>query len=84
MFRWEYCSAEIVWDEASALWEDDDRGFADADLGMLLAPYGDEGWELVNLLPERWVSIALEDSLNPAAGPWEAEVYRALFKRPAP
>lgn len=83
MQRWQYTSAEIVWDEATGKWEDDDRETDSADLADLLAPYGAEGWELVSLLPERWVSLNDEFGLPPGAGPWEAETYRALFKRPA-
>ena len=82
MQQWEYVSAEIVWDEATGKWEDDDRAVEHLDLGALLAPYGAEGWELVSLLPERWVSLSEEFGQPAAAGPWEAEVYRALFKRP--
>jgi hypothetical protein len=81
--QWQYLSAEIVWDEATGKWEDDDREATHADLGALLGPYGAEGWELVSLLPERWVSLSDEFNQPPGAGPWEAEVYRALFKRPA-
>lgn len=83
MQRWTYLAPEIVWDEATGLWEDDTREAADADLDVLLAGYGDEGWELISLTPERWVSIPIEDETDPAAVAWEAEVYRALFKRPA-
>ena len=81
MQRWEYLAPEIVWDEASGVWEDDARESADPDLDVLLAVYGDEGWELVSLQPERWLNIPIEDGLEGTVA-WEAEVYRARFKRP--
>ena len=86
MQRWEYLSVELAWDEDVGEWDADGERTAE-DLTHLLALYGADGWEMVGFAPDRWISAATwnaERSANPAAGPWEVQVYRAVFKRPAP
>jgi hypothetical protein len=83
--RWEYLSVEFAWDEGAGVWDADGERAA-PDLTHLLAPYGAEGWEMVGFAPDRWLSAgALGGVLGaePGASPWEVEVYRAVFKRPA-
>ena len=47
-------------------------------LSAILEAYGSQGWELVNLQPDRLCAF-------PGFGKWyiEPETYRATFKRPA-
>jgi hypothetical protein len=85
MQRWEYLSVELAWDEATGQWDADGERAAE-ELGHVLAWYGAEGWELVGFAPDRWVSAVARGGAPPpdaAADPWEVEVYRAVFKRPA-
>jgi hypothetical protein len=83
--RWEYLSVEFAWDEETGQWDADGERAAE-DLTELLALYGAEGWEMVGFAPDRWVSeVARGEMLgvDPSGGPWEVQVYRAVFKRPA-
>jgi hypothetical protein len=84
--RWEYLSVEFAWDEETGEWDADGERAAE-DLTHLLAEYGAEGWEMVGFAPDRWMSAAARGGAlgaDFAVGPWEVEVYRAVFKRAAP
>ena len=85
MQRWEYLSVEFAWDEETGEWDADGERAA-ADLTVLLAQYGAEGWEMVGFAPDRWMSAPARVSAlegGPPTDLWEVEVYRAVFKRPA-
>jgi hypothetical protein len=76
---WEYLSVEFAWDEDTGQWDADGERAAE-DLSDLLADYGAAGWEMIGFAPDRWASAAVVET---SGGPWEVQVYRAVFKRPA-
>ena len=84
MQQWEYRSVEFAWDEDTGRWDDDDERSGET-LTEVLVQYGVEGWEMVGFAADRWMSVLARSDLigaNLAAGPWEVQVYRAVFKRP--
>lgn len=85
MPQWEYLSVEFAWDEDTGQWDADGERAAE-DLTELLGDYGAEGWEMIGFAPDRWTTAIAPDEVvgaDPAGGPWEVQVYRAVFKRPA-
>jgi hypothetical protein len=83
--RWEYLSVELAWDEATGEWDADGEHAAE-ELGHVLAQYGVQGWEMVGFAPDRWMTAVVPGrglGADVAGGPWEVQVYRAVFKRPA-
>jgi hypothetical protein len=84
MQRWEYLSVELAWDEETGHWDADGERTAE-DLTDVLTGYGAEGWEMVGFAPDRWVSAIVPSEVvrvDVSGGPWEVQVYRAVFKRP--
>ena len=74
MERWEHRTVQIQRDESGWAIQ-----FADGSrlegLDQILDEYGSKGWELVNLLPQSYITLAGQ------FGPFEAAAYRAVFKR---
>jgi len=77
MNKWEYITLVIKYDKKKKDWivryGDETQVVG---LGTILNTYGDQGWELVNMQAECYLS-------NPGFGTWKAEptCYRATFKR---
>ena len=78
MNKWEYITLIIEYDKKKKDWivRYGDETQQVVGLGTILNTYGDQGWELINMQAESYLS-------NPGFGTWTAEptCYRATFKR---
>lgn len=81
--EWEYFVSRITWIPRKRLFQtlgSDGQQSEDSDIGVLLSELGADGWELVNVVVERygldggWISGRLVVAVQ----------YRAFFKRRKP
>jgi len=76
MDKWEYLTAPISWDKDKKNWVTTtiDKtvilGFSN-----ILNHYGEQGWELVNLVGAAWNSASFQGAYS------SIDTYRAVFKR---
>jgi hypothetical protein len=78
MDQWEYVTISIVYAKKHKDWVLEYVEHPPlVGLDEILATYGDEGWELVSLQPDR-------QEAAPGFGKWyiDTVAYRAAFKRP--
>jgi hypothetical protein len=71
MDKWEYQTIVISWGKDSKDWvENHIVGFSN-----ILNHYGEQGWELVNLVSRDWNSASYQGAYS------SVDVYMAVFKR---
>jgi len=63
-------------------WEYRVDGARPMDLVAMLARYGDEGWELVDVVPEQFANTMAKDGVGIERPVLVTTLYRAIFKRP--
>lgn len=77
MEQWEYEILSVNWDQANQTWQiSGAMEFATSTLVEAFNRMGEVGWEMVSLTPYAGDLIS-----GAYGGKWEAQNYRAIFKR---
>lgn len=87
--KWEYMGALLSWD-SNATWTvttSSGESWQSMNSGEALNPLGEQGWELVSVLPSShgWQHKSVEwVGQNEYVDQWAVQAYRAYFKRRKP